>query len=47
VKSQVFGVATEMELAIVQPDVPPYLIDGHKFDFRFYVVTATRDPVTV
>jgi hypothetical protein len=40
-------VATHTDLAIVQRYVAPYLIDGYKFDFRFYVLIATLDPLTI
>jgi hypothetical protein len=36
-----------MEPAIVQPYVAPYLLNGYKFDFRFYVLIATLEPLTI
>jgi hypothetical protein len=40
-------VATQSGLAVVQRYVSPYLLNGYKFDFRFYVLIAALDPFTV
>jgi hypothetical protein len=42
-----FDLARQTELAVVQRYVEPYLINGSKFDFRFYVLIATLEPLTI
>jgi hypothetical protein len=41
-----FDVAEQRESAIIQKYIPPFLIDGYKFDFRFYVLISSLAPVT-
>jgi hypothetical protein len=40
-------VLDQSQTAVIQRYVSPYLIDGFKFDFRFYVLIATLEPLTV
>jgi hypothetical protein len=39
-----YDVATQIQPAIVQRYIAPYLVDGFKFDFRIYVMIATLEP---
>jgi hypothetical protein len=42
-----FDITDQSESGVVQRYVSPFLIDGYKFDFRFYVLIATLQPLTV
>jgi hypothetical protein len=42
-----FQVATQMQHSVIQRYVSPYLVNGYKFDFRFYVLITTLDPLTI
>lgn len=33
--------------AVIQQYIHPFLIDGHKFDFRFYVLIASLQPLSI
>ena len=37
--------AGESKPAVIQEYLPPYLLNGHKFDFRLYVVVAGVNPL--
>jgi hypothetical protein len=39
-----FDVANENQQAIVQRYISPFLLDGFKFDFRFYILVASLHP---
>ncbi|OHT04804.1 Tubulin-tyrosine ligase family protein [Tritrichomonas foetus] len=41
-----FEVADSSFSGVIQKYVPPYLIDGFKFDFRIYIFIATIEPFT-
>lgn len=41
-----FEVSDQSKSGIIQRYIPPYLIGGYKFDFRFYIFLATTDPYT-
>ncbi|OHT17429.1 Tubulin-tyrosine ligase family protein [Tritrichomonas foetus] len=43
----IYELAHKSEPAVVQKYIPPYLIDGYKFDFRFYILISTLAPYTV
>ena len=42
-----FEVSYRNSSGVVQKYVEPYLMDGFKFDFRFYILVADLDPFTV
>ena len=42
-----FDVANDSAPAVIQQYVEPFLIDGFKFDFRFYVLITDLEPLTV
>lgn len=44
---QLFELSHKTEPLVVQKYIPPYLIDGYKFDFRFYILISTLAPYTV
>jgi len=43
----VYEVTRRTESAIIQGYISPYLLNGFKFDFRFYVLISTLSPYTV
>jgi hypothetical protein len=42
-----FDAVSQTQPAIVQRYIAPFLIDGYKFDFRFYVLIAALQPFTL
>jgi len=44
---QLYELSHKTEPFVVQKYIPPYLIDGYKFDFRFYILISTLVPYTV
>ena len=42
-----YELAHKTDPVVVQRYIPPYLIDGYKFDFRFYILISTLAPYTV
>jgi hypothetical protein len=44
---QPFDIVAESSPAVVQQYVAPYLIDGFKFDFRFYLLITDLQPLTL
>lgn len=42
----IFELSHRTEPAVVQRYIPPYLINGYKFDFRFYILISTLAPYT-
>jgi hypothetical protein len=42
-----FDIVNESSPAVIQQYVTPYLINGYKFDFRFYILIADLLPLTV
>jgi hypothetical protein len=42
-----FDIVADSSPAVVQQYIPPYLIDGFKFDFRFYLLITDLQPLTL
>ena len=42
-----YEVAENSYSGVIQKYVPPYLLNGYKFDFRLYIFVATLEPYTV
>lgn len=43
----VYEIGRKAESVVIQRYVAPYLLDGYKFDFRFYVLISNLSPYTV
>ena len=41
-----FELSESKESCIVQNYIRPFLVDGYKFDFRFYICISTIEPFT-
>jgi hypothetical protein len=41
-----FEIPTQTQSSVIQRDISPFLLDGYKFDFRFYILVASLRPFT-
>lgn len=42
-----FDIVNETAPAVIQQYIPPFLLNGFKFDFRFYILISDLQPLTV